>query len=118
MNILQNFLIYIANNLRDYYCIEPIAKRNAWNHVAIDESLFTHQDGIQTWGIGLINTETNDNRLDVVTSRDTETMKTIIHRHAKEGNFIVNDSWPDYNFIDAPNSHYIYHTYNHCMVNF
>ena len=118
LNILQEFRIYIANYMRDYYCLESIAKKNEWHHVAIDECLFTHQDGIQNWVIGLINTETNIIRLEVVTSRDTETMKNIIHKHVEPGNYIVSDAWPAYNFLDQENNNYIHHVYNHNRGNF
>lgn len=81
--------------------------------MATDECLFTHQDGIQTWVIGLINTESNNIRLEIVTSRDSDTLKNIIHKHVEPGNYIVTDAWPGYNFLEQENNIYIHHGYNH-----
>lgn len=50
--ILQLYMIYIANYLRDVYTLDALANKNEWNHIAVDECLFTHQDGKQTWVIG------------------------------------------------------------------
>lgn len=75
MGLLQEFRIYIATYLRDKYCLEPLARENQLAHIAVDESLFTHLNGIQLWVIGLINIESNDIRLDIVKERDTNTLK-------------------------------------------
>ena len=73
----------------------------------MDKSLFTHNEGIQKWVIGLLNTETNGIRLEVVTNRNEATLKTIIEKHFGIGNTIYSDSWAGYNFLNSP-IHVIY----------
>ena len=46
--------------LRNLYSIERLASNNANSILCIDESLFTHTDGMQTWVFGIINTDTNE----------------------------------------------------------
>lgn len=118
LKVLKQFRVYIANYYRDLYSLETIAPRNGYNHIAIDESLFTHCDGVQQWVIGMINSETNLIRLEVVESRDTDTLKKIITKHINVGNYVITDSWPGYTFLNNANSGYIHYTYNHSRGNF
>ena len=118
LKVLQRFRIYIANYLKDLYSIESITPKNAYNHIATDESLFTHLDGVQQWVVGMINAETNKLRLEVVTEKDESTLKKIITTHINIGNYIITDLWRGYNFLDDPRNGYIHHTYNHSTGSF
>ena len=60
---LQNNRKSIANYLRTRYQLDPLAYINANNHVCIDESLFSHNQGDQIWVCSLINVETKEIRL-------------------------------------------------------
>lgn len=118
LNVLQRFRIYIVNYMKDLYSIESIAPKNAYNHIASYEYLFTHLDGVQQWVIGLINAETNQLRLEVVTGRDEIYFKKIITTHINIGNYIITDLWRGYNFLDDPRIGYIHNTYNHSIGSF
>lgn len=85
---LQNCRIIIANYIRSLYILDPLAFRNSLDNITIDENLFTHLNGIPQWVIGLINLSTNEIRLEVVETRDTDTLKTIIIKHVMTGNNI------------------------------
>ena len=72
-----------------------------------------HTDGVQTWVVGLVNSETNDIRLETVDSRDHNTLKTIIEKHVGIGNYIITDSLNVYHFLGHANSQNIHHIFNH-----
>ena len=110
---IQNNRIIISNYLRTVYALDPLAYKNAFQHIPTDESLFTHTNGEQTWVVGLINSETNQIRLEIVKNRDTETLKSIITKYVGVGNYIVTDAWNGYSFLSSPNSGYFHHIYNH-----
>ena len=42
----------IANYLRTVYALEPLAYKDQMQHIAVDESLFTHKKREQIWVIG------------------------------------------------------------------
>ena len=108
----------IANYTRIIYQLDCIAPTDSHFHIAVDESLFTHIDGVQHWLIGLLNTGTNDLRIEVATDRREETLKAIIENHIGKGNYIISDAWQGYSFLNAPNSGYEHHIYNHSRGNF
>ena len=117
-SFLINLRIAIANYIRNIYSLDPLAYKNANQFIAVDESLFTHNQGHQQLVVGLINTETNDFRIELVDSRDQTTLKNIITKHVLIGNSIVSDSWSGYNFLNAPNSGYNHIVHNHSRGNF
>lgn len=68
LDTLNNKFIYIfiancrnaiTNYMRQVYTLDPLADLYKYHHVAIDESLFTHEGNCQIWVVGLINNETN-----------------------------------------------------------
>lgn len=63
--------------------------------------------------IGLINTESKEFRLIPTFKRDSETLKEIIHKYVKRGNFIISDGWQGYSWISEPNSGYYHITHVH-----
>ena len=48
-NFKSNMREIIANYLRSYYCLDPLTQKNAYNHIACDESLFSHINKRQIW---------------------------------------------------------------------
>ena len=108
----------MSNYMRIIYQLDCIAPTESHFHIAVDESLFTHIDGVQHWLIGLLNTETKDLRIEVVIDRREETLKTIIENHIGKGNYIISDACKGYAFLNAPNSGYEHHIYNHSRGNF
>ena len=99
--------------MRNEYILDRLVNNSANQIICVDESLFMHKEGNQTWIIGLLNTETNGIRLDVVTIRNETTLKAIIEKHAGIGKEIYSDSWTCYNFLNRPNSGYINNVVNH-----
>lgn len=76
LDTLNNKFIYIfiancrnaiTNYISHIYTLDPLACLNKRHHVAIDESLFTHEGNCQIWVVGLINNETNDIRIGIST---------------------------------------------------
>ena len=74
----------IVNNIRSLYVLEPLASTNSFNHVAVDESLFSHKLGRQQWVVRLINYESKEILLELVEQRNEQTLKTIIQNHIKK----------------------------------
>jgi hypothetical protein len=109
-NLVYKFVEYlrtiIANYIRSIYILEPLSNENSSQHIAVDESLFTHNGGTSQWVIGLINTQSNVIRLEIVNSRDAQTLKTILEKHVLKGNIIISDLWGGYNFLNNPYSGY------------
>ncbi len=108
----------IAMYIRTNYKLDPLANRNDNHHICIDESLFSHSDGIQIWVVGMINAETKEIRLEMVDNRNANTLKNIIEKHVLPGNIVVSDSCAGYSFLDNINSGYVHHIYNHGRGNF
>jgi hypothetical protein len=95
------------------YALDRLALTNSHQVVCVDESLFTHNKGKQQWVFGLINTATNEIRLELIPNSDENTLKTIIERHVGYGNIICSDSWAGYNFLSRANSGYVHEVSNH-----
>ena len=74
----------IANYLKNVYSLERLANTNSNITVCVDESLFTHQQGEEIWVVGLINTSNNEVRLEVVSNRNKDTLKSIITKHMEK----------------------------------
>ena len=104
--------------IRHCYILDPLAGKNAYNHISVDESFFSHLNNKQQQVIGLINCETKDIRLEIVENRVTDTLKQIIEKHVLPGNYITTDAWKGYTFPDYPYSGYIHDFYNHARGNF
>ena len=60
-----------------------------------------------------MNSETNDIPLEIVDSRDQNTLKTIMEKNVGIGNYIIIHSWNGYHFFAHANSQYIHHIFNH-----
>ena len=41
---------------------------------------YIHKEGVQVWVVGLINSENNNVRLEIVENRDSSTLKTIVEK--------------------------------------
>ena len=65
------------------------------------------------WALGLINTATNEIRLELITNRNENILKPIIEKHVGPGNIICSDSWAGYNFLSRVNSGYEHEASNH-----
>ena len=61
-NYLNYLRVIIANYIWSKYCLDPLSVNNAQEKIVVDESLFTHVDGIAQWVVGLINLSNNDIR--------------------------------------------------------
>ena len=103
----------IATHMKNVYKIEQLASPNSNNHISIDESLFSHQNGEQIWVVGLLNNETNALRLEMVKDRSSEVLEYIITKHIGTGNICITDGWQGYSFLNRINSGYVHHSYNH-----
>ena len=115
---ISRLRIIIANYIRSIYVLEPLAHYNAHNEIACDESLFTHCGGNATWVVGLLNLVINEIRLEIVESRDSPTLKTIIEKHIMGGNIIYTDCWSGYNFLSNINSNYTHISFNYANGHF
>ena len=115
---LDNCRKAIANYIRSIYVLDPLSSTNSFNHIAVDESLFSHNLGRQLWVVGLINCETNEIRLELTEQRNEKLLKTIILKHVQKGNIVNTDGWSGYLFLNNPANGYIHHTYNHARGNF
>ena len=118
LNFLLECRVYIAHYIRYTYCLEPLSHKNRLSHFAIDESLFTHLDGIQIWILGMINNESNAIRLDIINQRDCDILKKLINTHIMPGNYLITDSWSGYSFLDDSEEGYINFSFNHSLGNF
>jgi len=63
--------------------------------------------------MGLINIKNNAIRLEVVSSRNEDNLKSIIEKNVGVGNTIYTDSWAGYNFLSRPCFGYIHNSVNH-----
>lgn len=61
--IIYNFIFncrrIISFHIRNIYNLERLAPKYSNHKLGVDESLFTHKEGEQTWVVGLINTDNN-----------------------------------------------------------
>lgn len=65
----------IATHMRNIYKIEQWTYPNSNNHISMDESLFSYQNGEQIWIVGLLNNDTNELRLEMVKDRSSEILE-------------------------------------------
>ena len=112
-NYIGNMREIIANYLRRDYSLDPLAQKNAFNHITYEESLFSHINRQQIWVVGLYNNESNELRVEIVPNRDGSTLKSLIENNVPIGNYIVTDAWNGSSFLDSPASGYIHHTHVH-----
>ena len=112
-NFIGNMREIIANYLRSCYSLDPLSKKNAFNHIACDESLFSHINRQQIWVVGLYNNESNELRVEIVPNWDGSTLKSLIEKHVPIGNYIVTDAWNGYSFFDFAASGCVHHTHTH-----
>ena len=112
-NIYNYFILIrkcLAQYYKDKYEYEKLAYTNELKNIAVDESLFVKDiNGVQYWIIGLINVETKEIRLEIVTERSEEIIKKIILHHIGSGNNIITDGWPSYNWLSSFNYNHIRH---------
>jgi len=112
-NIYKFFILilkYVAQYYKDKYEYEKLAYTNELQNIAVDESLFVKDNnGVQYWIIGLINIQTKNIRLEIVTDRTEYIIKKIILHHIGIGNNVITDGWPSYNWLSSFNYHHIRH---------
>lgn len=60
LKILNYLRLIVAHYLKDWYKLEPLAYENANDSIAIDESLFSHENIQQIWVVGLSNHRNSD----------------------------------------------------------
>ena len=58
--------------------------------------------------IGLIYNSAKDFRIQATYFRDENTLSKFFKKYVQRGNYIVSGGWSTYNYLDAPNSGYIY----------
>ncbi len=62
-----------------------MAEENAGIYFSVDESMFGHSDGAQTWLFGIVNNSNNEEfRLDFTENRDTDSIKSFISKTCKK----------------------------------
>lgn len=93
----------MTNYIKYNYMLEPLAEKEAFNQIIIDESLFNLIGGKQQWVVGLLNYKTNNLRLEIVNNRNTDILKIIITTHVLKGNYIITDCLSGYNFLSLIN---------------
>ena len=77
-NFIGNMREIIVNYLRSCYSLDPLTQKNAFNHIAWVESLFSHINGKQIWAVGLYNNESNELRVEIVPDLHGSTLKSLI----------------------------------------
>ena len=116
--LVRNCRQAIATYLRNIYALDTLALTNAQQVIWVDEPLFVRNEGEQQWALGVINTATNEIRLELIINRDENTLKPIIEKHVGPGNIICSDSWAGYNFLSRANSGYAHEVSNHQIGQF
>ena len=72
-----------------------------------------HDDkGVQIWLVGALDTDTKEVRFDIIKERNAANLKILVFNHIEAGSHIVQDGWPDYNFLDGNDSVYTHETHN------
>ena len=109
LNSFNNKIIYkiillirksISHYLKEIY-YDKMTDINQHANIAFDESLFCHFNGNQQiWLIGLINTQTQDFKIEAVYGRKSDILEKIIKFHVSKGNNIITDGWPGYNWMN------------------
>lgn len=83
--------------------------------VALDESLFVHDDNNQQiWIVGAKETLSNKFRLNIINTRNAANLKIFVENHIEPGTKIVTDGWAGYSFLDdSENLVYEHEIHNH-----
>ena len=68
--------------------------------VAIDESIFTHEEFGQVWIIGGVDTKLKNIRLDIIRERNANNISLFIYNHFREGTHFTHDGWGGYDFLE------------------
>ena len=63
--------------------------------------------------LGIISSVSKKFRIEVVSNRNSSTIKTFIRRHIETGNVIVSHGWQAYNWLNEPSSGYQHKVYGH-----
>ena len=84
--------------------------------VALDETLITHCGGtsLARW---YYNTRNKNIRLDILPSRDANTLKILVKNHIIPGTNITHDGWAGYLFLDDDDSVWTHESHNHGHLN-
>ena len=61
---------------------------------------------MQIWVLGIISSVSKKFRIEVVSNRNSATIKNFIRRHIETGNVIFSDGWQAYNWLNEPSSGY------------
>lgn len=80
--------------------------------IAIDESLFSHDEKGQIWIVGGVDTNLKNIRLDILRQRNAENIETFVLNHFREGTHFTHDGWSGYNFFNN-NINYTHEIHNH-----
>lgn len=110
---IQKLRMANAHYIHDNYSIENISKKNANEIFIIDESEFTSLCGMQIWLLGIISSVLKMFRIEVVSNRNSSTIKNFIRRHIETGNVIFSDGWQAYNWLNEPSSGYQHKVHIH-----
>lgn len=94
------------------YNIGGFDQNNNQRIVAIDESLFTHDELGQVWVVGGVDTCLKNIRLDILRIRNSANISTFIYNHFKEGTHFTHDGWRGYDFLDN-DINFTHETHNH-----
>ena len=80
--------------------------------------MFVHKESNKLWVIVIIDTASLDIRIEISFDRSTTTMEKIIYKYVEQGNIIISDLCPAFNFLDDINSGYRHITHNHSTESF
>jgi hypothetical protein len=112
--ILENNRKIIAEYLKYNYKLKQIGGNPDQDiTVVIDETLITHYACSQVWLVGAIETISKKIRLDVLPTRDADSLKIFLNNHILPGTNITHDGWAGYNFLDAEDSVWTHEVHNH-----
>lgn len=114
--ILLNIRKSVAEYTKDKYMGNKIGGGTSESDsriCAIDESLFTHVEGQQTWVVGVIDTKNKAKRFDVINERNSENLKVFITNNLLPGTHITHNNWPAYNFLNDINLGYTHEFHSH-----
>ena len=78
---------YRQNNIGGFY------QYNNQLIVAIDESIFEHDEFEQVWIIGSIDTKLKNILLDIIRERNANNISLFIYNHFREGMHFTHDGW-------------------------
>ena len=119
LDILNKIRNSIADGLKQMYREGRIGGPPEVNKiVAIDESLFIHDNNTPIWGIGAIEADSRKMRFDVINRRTSENIKTFLLNHVEAGTIIISDGWPGYAFLGGEESFLEHETHSHIAGDF